>query len=249
MCSAWLPRRNPDAAFSDRRSPQRSGTGAAARRSHWFEKRATFDPSAVVKPRTGRRKYSLSIFVFPQRNNAAQWVVEAFGKEGVRYDQSKRDRSAIYLDALPLFGGPRPADRASSVDASAPQSRTSHLPVRPRSRESPGGADDLANAACGVLVLVTAAAITQRCSTLTICTPVPAAAPSPLPSRCSQVFATIGIDLSGHLPLGPRRRLISICAWRIRAKAPPDRLRTPPAHHLFFFSLKARVEAARERRY
>jgi len=34
---------------------------------------------------------------------AAQWVVEAFAKFGIKYNHSDRDRSQIYLDALPLF--------------------------------------------------------------------------------------------------------------------------------------------------
>ena len=34
---------------------------------------------------------------------AAQWVVAAFAKCGINYQHSERDRSAIYLDAMPLF--------------------------------------------------------------------------------------------------------------------------------------------------
>lgn len=34
---------------------------------------------------------------------AAAWVVSAFQKEVVRYQHSERDRSQIYLDAMPLF--------------------------------------------------------------------------------------------------------------------------------------------------
>ena len=34
---------------------------------------------------------------------AAQWVVQAFRKCGINYQYSDRDRSSIYLDALPLF--------------------------------------------------------------------------------------------------------------------------------------------------
>jgi hypothetical protein len=48
---------------------------------------------------------------------AANWVVEAFAKTGIRYLQSERDRSAIYLDALPLFtsGRARLIDNARLV--------------------------------------------------------------------------------------------------------------------------------------
>ena len=34
---------------------------------------------------------------------AAEWVVDAFQKCGIRYQHSERDRSQIYLDTLPLF--------------------------------------------------------------------------------------------------------------------------------------------------
>jgi hypothetical protein len=33
----------------------------------------------------------------------AQWVVEAFAQRGGRYVQSELDRSAVYMNALPIF--------------------------------------------------------------------------------------------------------------------------------------------------
>ncbi len=40
---------------------------------------------------------------------AAEWVVDAFAKNGVTYTHADRDRSAIYLDALPMFTSGRSA--------------------------------------------------------------------------------------------------------------------------------------------
>jgi hypothetical protein len=34
---------------------------------------------------------------------AANWTVEAFAKAGIRYEQSDRDRSSVYMDTLPIF--------------------------------------------------------------------------------------------------------------------------------------------------
>jgi hypothetical protein len=33
----------------------------------------------------------------------AQWTIEAFAKAGARYEQSDLDRSAIYMNTLPIF--------------------------------------------------------------------------------------------------------------------------------------------------
>ena len=68
---------------------------------------------------------------------AAQWVVEAFAKNGIRYDHSERDRSSIYLDVLPMFTSgqvklldnkrlvnPVRLARASNIDDGPRQSRS-----------------------------------------------------------------------------------------------------------------------------
>src|SRR5205085_7772479 len=88
---------------------------------------------------------------------AAQWVVEAFAKEGIRYVASERDKSQIFLDVLPLFT----AGRARILDSQrltfqliSLERRTSRIgrdtvahPAHANSH------DDLANAAAGALVL------------------------------------------------------------------------------------------------
>jgi hypothetical protein len=91
---------------------------------------------------------------------AAQWVVDAFAKVGIRYVHSERDRSAIYLDALPLFtaGKVRLLDNKRLVSQfSSLERRTSSI-GKDRVDHGPGGHDDLCNAAAGAMVLAAAPA-------------------------------------------------------------------------------------------
>jgi hypothetical protein len=44
----------------------------------------------------------------------AQWTVEAFAKAGARYEQSELDRSAIYVNCLPIFALGRRNSRLAS---------------------------------------------------------------------------------------------------------------------------------------
>jgi hypothetical protein len=92
---------------------------------------------------------------------AAQWVVDAFAKCGVRYKHSERDRSSIYLDALPLFtaGKARLLDHKRLVSQfSSLERRTSSI-GKDRVDHGPGGHDDLCNAAAGAMVLAAAPAV------------------------------------------------------------------------------------------
>lgn len=121
-----------------------------------FERRPPFNPQAVVVDVVALlRSYGLGSVTGDRY--AAQWVVEAFKAAGVTYTHSARDRSAIYLDALPLFTSgraalldhPRLAAQLASLErrTGAGRDRVDH---------PPGGHDDLANAAAGALVLTVA---------------------------------------------------------------------------------------------
>jgi hypothetical protein len=91
---------------------------------------------------------------------AAQWVVDAFAKCGITYRHSERDRSSIYLDALPLFtaGKVRLLDHKRLVSQfSSLERRTSSI-GKDRVDHGPGGHDDLCNAAAGAMVLAAAPA-------------------------------------------------------------------------------------------
>ena len=88
---------------------------------------------------------------------AALWTVEAFRKCGIRYQQSERDRSSIYLDALPLFttGRARLLDNKRLVSQFAGLERRTSPIGKDRVDHGPNGADDLCNAAAGAMVLAT----------------------------------------------------------------------------------------------
>jgi hypothetical protein len=87
----------------------------------------------------------------------AQWVVSEFDRCGVYYKHSERDRSAIYLDALPLFTSARVRllDHPLLVSQFAGLERKTSSLGKDRVDHGPGGHDDLCNAAAGALVNAT----------------------------------------------------------------------------------------------
>jgi hypothetical protein len=118
-----------------------------------FEARAPFNPSAVVADVAALvRSYRLATVAGD--HYSAGWVVEAFRNVGITYVHSARDRSAIYLDALPLFtaGRVQLLDHARLAGQFAALVRRTGS-GRDRVDHPPGGHDDLANSASGALVL------------------------------------------------------------------------------------------------
>jgi hypothetical protein len=123
-----------------------------------YERRAPFTPTAVVAE-IARLLNSYNIRQVTGDHYAADWVVDGFAKELITYVQSERDKSKLYLDALPLFT----SGRARLVD----NERLVHQLVSLERRVGRIGRDvvshpnhanahdDLANAACGALVLAT----------------------------------------------------------------------------------------------
>jgi len=87
---------------------------------------------------------------------AAGFVVEAFRKNGIEYRYSERDRSAIYLEALPLFtsGRVRLLDNRRLVSQFASLERRTARSGKDTIDHPPGAHDDLANAVAGVLANV-----------------------------------------------------------------------------------------------
>jgi hypothetical protein len=85
---------------------------------------------------------------------AAEWVVDAFRKCGIRYEHSERDRSSIYLDVLPMFtsGRVQLLDNKRLVSQFASLERRTSPIGKDRVDHGPGGHDDLCNAAAGALV-------------------------------------------------------------------------------------------------
>jgi hypothetical protein len=126
---------------------------------------------------------------------SAQWVVEAFAKCGIAYEHSERDRSAIYLDALPLFtsGRARLLDSRRLVTQFAGLERRTSPVGKDRVDHGPGGADDLCNSAAGALVAAVsqAASLWQRSALLVDGEGMPD------PARCDVVFAVLVSNASG----------------------------------------------------
>jgi hypothetical protein len=86
---------------------------------------------------------------------AAGWVVDAFRRHGINYQHSERDRSALYLDALPLFssGRIRLLDNVRLVSQFAHLERIVSPTGKDRIQKPRGGHDDACNSAAGACVL------------------------------------------------------------------------------------------------
>jgi hypothetical protein len=87
---------------------------------------------------------------------AAEWVSAAFAQHGVSYNAASKDKSALYVESLPLFT----TDRVDLLDL--PELATELRLLERRSRPGgkgdqvdhpPRGTDDIANATCGALWL------------------------------------------------------------------------------------------------
>jgi hypothetical protein len=130
------------------------GEGNVAVLDLTYEKRAPFDPSVVVGEIADLLR-SYGVGEVTGDRYAAGWVTEGFAKAGIHYRQSERDRSAVYLDSLPLFtaGRCRLLDQARLTYQLVSLERRAVRGGRDRVDHPPGGADDVANSACGALVL------------------------------------------------------------------------------------------------
>ena len=119
-----------------------------------YERAAPFNPSEVVKDIAEVLK-SYGLHQVTGDRYAANWPIEAFTKRGIRYIQSERDRSQIYLDALPLFtsGRVRLIDKPKLVTQFFALERRTFANGRDRVDHPTAGHDDACNAAAGALVL------------------------------------------------------------------------------------------------
>jgi hypothetical protein len=119
-----------------------------------FERKAPFNPTQVTSEIAAMIKSYRCSIVTGDRY-AAQWVVEAFAKTGIKYVQSERDRSEIYLDCLPLFtaGRARLIENARMVAQFAALERRTFSTGKDRVDHGRAGHDDVCNSAAGALVL------------------------------------------------------------------------------------------------
>lgn len=121
-----------------------------------FERRGPFNPAEVCAEIAGLLKgYRVTEIVGD--HYSAQWVVSAMAEVGITYRHSPRDRSAIYLDALPLFssGRVRLIDNQRMVNQWVSLERRTSTAGKDRV-DHPAGAgarDDLCNAAALVLTM------------------------------------------------------------------------------------------------
>ena len=120
-----------------------------------YERRAPFDPVQVVAELVELLR-SYGITEVTGDKYAANWCSLAFEKAGISYIDSERDRSKIYLDALPIFasGRARLLDNRRLVSQLCGLERRATRTGRDLVNHPSGGSDDLANAACIALTLV-----------------------------------------------------------------------------------------------
>jgi len=118
------------------------------------EAKAPFSPREIVREFAQLLKSYRSSEVYGDKYSAS-WVSEAFEREGISYRAAEKNRSELYLEFLPsltsgqieLLENQRMRDQFAGL-----QRRTG--PGRDSIDHGPGGHDDLANAAAGVLALV-----------------------------------------------------------------------------------------------
>jgi hypothetical protein len=118
------------------------------------EIKSPFNPTAATEQIAATLK-SYGITETVGDRYAAQWVIDAFAKCGIKYRHSDRDRSAIYTDMLPLFT----SGRARLLDNQRLVNQFSGLEVKAlplgktRIDHGPGAHDDVCNAAALAMVL------------------------------------------------------------------------------------------------
>jgi len=118
------------------------------------EIRPPFNPQAAIAETSVLMK-SYGVEACTGDKYAAGFVLEGFAQHGIAYSYSERDRSAIYVEALPLFtsGRARLVDNRKLVLQFASLERRTSSVGRDRVDHGQAGHDDLCNAAAGVLVL------------------------------------------------------------------------------------------------
>ncbi len=135
------------------------------------ERRPPFSPEAVAAEFAGLVcGYRASL---RGDRYAGEWPREAFRRHGIEYLVAGKDRSAIYVEALPLFN----SGKVDLLDHQRCASQFCQLQRRSgRGRDvidhPPGGHDDVCNAAAGALVMAA-----DRRPQAVICAPIIVTAP------------------------------------------------------------------------
>jgi hypothetical protein len=119
------------------------------------EVRPPFSPDTVVKDfATVLKSYGISDVTGD--NYAGEWPKERFVVHGIQYRPSQKSRSEIYLEFLPMLNSQRTKllDNKKLIAQLVGLERRISRSGRESIDHSPGGHDDLANAAAGALTLV-----------------------------------------------------------------------------------------------
>ena len=118
--------------------------------------RAPFDPVEVTRSyATLLKDYRLSK-AFGD-NYSAEWAVSAFKECGIRYERADKNKSALYLEALPLFmrGAIRIPDLPVLTRELRLLERQTHRSGRDTIDHGRHGMDDFVNALCGCAAYAT----------------------------------------------------------------------------------------------
>ena len=126
----------------------------------------------------------------------AEWVAEAFAREGIRYQAADADKSAVYADTLPLFasGRVRLLDNARLAHQLAGLERRTTRGGRDRIDHRHGASDDLANAMAHAVV---EAAHEHKPGLIRSSQLLHDGAGVPLPRRCEGINAVVWPDSDG----------------------------------------------------
>ncbi len=184
-----------------------------------YERKSPFNPTeAAADIAALAREYGISRAVGD--NYGAQWTVEAFSKVGLLYEKSERARSAIYLDALPLFT----AGRLRLIDNTRLTYQFINL-VRQTSKsgkdsvhKQDGGRDDLCNAVAGVVVLVASDGRAALIRPSDLLTPDQQAVE---PHKYPEAFTGVAVARSAWR-LWVDHLVVSLCGWPGTCAAGPD---------------------------
>jgi hypothetical protein len=117
------------------------------------EARPPFNPSVVVEEFSRLLKsYGVSRLIGDRY--AGQWPVEQFDRHGVRYEQSAKPKSDLFIDLLPLINSHQVhlLDHQKTINQLCGLERKTARSGRDSIDHPPGGHDDLANAVAGLAV-------------------------------------------------------------------------------------------------
>ncbi len=159
------------------------------------EVRPPFSPEEVVADFAALlRTYGLSRVVGDRYGG--EWPRQRFREHGISYEPSARPKSDIYVDLLPLLNARRvellesPRLSAQLVSLERRTARSGRDSVD----HSPGGHDDLVNAAAGVLVQLD---LDRRPAMVRVAALTVNGAPHPLPTTCMCHFAVMAMGKDG----------------------------------------------------